>query len=103
MQGPGGQVPQAVTRNHNGPSPGHPRSRRAPPPATSLPYTVLPRAPLASSSSAPTVFPCSGKWARATAAEVEAAKAQGLPYCYRFRVPSVSGRPADTGARGREG
>ncbi|PNW80349.1 hypothetical protein CHLRE_07g313700v5 [Chlamydomonas reinhardtii] len=29
-----------------------------------------------------------GKWARATAAEVEAAKAQGLPYCYRFRVPS---------------
>ncbi|GLC33308.1 hypothetical protein PLESTB_000347800 [Pleodorina starrii] len=29
-----------------------------------------------------------GKWATATAEEVEEAKAKGLPYCYRFRVPS---------------
>ncbi|KAG2490199.1 hypothetical protein HYH03_011326 [Edaphochlamys debaryana] len=29
-----------------------------------------------------------GKWASATPEEVEAAKAQGLSYCYRFRVPS---------------
>ena len=30
-----------------------------------------------------------GKWASASKEEVEAMKASGAPYCYRFRVPKV--------------
>jgi glutamyl/glutaminyl-tRNA synthetase len=30
-----------------------------------------------------------GKWAAASKEEVEAMKASGAPYCYRFRVPKV--------------
>ena len=30
-----------------------------------------------------------GKWASASKEEVEAMKASGMPYCYRFRVPKV--------------
>lgn len=33
---------------------------------------------------------CRGKWATASAEEVQAAKDAGIPYCYRFRSPKVS-------------
>ena len=36
---------------------------------------------------------CRGKWARATKEEVQDAVDQGIPYCYRFRVPAVRARP----------
>jgi hypothetical protein len=41
-----------------------------------------------------------GKWARASAEEVEAMGASGAPYCYRFRVPEVrwgGGRDSQNG------
>ena len=34
-----------------------------------------------------------GKWAKATQEEVDAEKAKGTPFCYRFRVPEVGPKP----------
>lgn len=41
-----------------------------------------------------------GRWADATAEEVEAEKAKGTPYCYRFRVPKHQDVVIDDSVRG---